>query len=108
MSDFQSITSNQSIYEGASTLTHAKGTKAAEQQAAQAFPETGAKPAASSDSRLQPKSPTVKTKLKFQVDQDSNDVTVLILDASSHEVIRTVPPEELSKLTPGELIDLTR
>ncbi len=50
----------------------------------------------------------MKTKLKFRVDRDSNEVTVLILDAKSHEVIRTVPPEELAELTPGELIDLSR
>ena len=49
-----------------------------------------------------------KTKLKFQVDRDSNEVTVLILDAKSHEVIRTVPPEELAELTPGDLMDLSR
>ena len=53
-------------------------------------------------------SPSMKTKLKFQVDRDSNEVTVLILDAKSHEVIRTVPPEELAELTPGDLMDLSR
>lgn len=55
-----------------------------------------------------PASTSTKTKLKFRVDKESNDVTVLILDAKSHEVIRTVPPEELSELTPGDLINLSR
>jgi len=50
----------------------------------------------------------LKTKLKFQVDRESNEVTVLVLDAKSHEVIRTVPPEELSELTPGDLMDFSR
>lgn len=44
--------------------------------------------------------------LKFQVDDDTNEITVLILDKISKEVIRTIPPEELSSLRAGDLFEL--
>ena len=44
--------------------------------------------------------------LKFQVDNETNEITVLILDKISKEVIRTIPPEELSNLRAGDLFEL--
>lgn len=44
--------------------------------------------------------------LEFQVDETTNDVTVYILDRNSHEVVRTIPPEELTNLNPGDLLQL--
>jgi uncharacterized FlaG/YvyC family protein len=44
--------------------------------------------------------------LEFKVDPDNQDVTVLILDKKSRKVIRTIPPEELSKLREGDLVEL--
>ncbi len=44
--------------------------------------------------------------LEFQVDESSKDVTVYILDRASHEVVRTIPPEELNNLNPGDLLQL--
>jgi uncharacterized FlaG/YvyC family protein len=44
--------------------------------------------------------------LEFQVDESSKDVTVYILDRTSHEVVRTIPPEELNNLNPGDLLQL--
>jgi uncharacterized FlaG/YvyC family protein len=46
-------------------------------------------------------------RLKFRVDPDSNDVTVLIMDKATDKVIRTIPPEELKNLREGGLIELT-
>lgn len=44
--------------------------------------------------------------LKFMVDEKTRDVTILILDRASHKVVRTIPPEEMSELDPGELLQL--
>lgn len=44
--------------------------------------------------------------LKFQVDSDTNEITILILDRESKQVLRTIPPEELSKLRAGDLFEL--
>lgn len=44
--------------------------------------------------------------LKFKFDSDTNQVTVYILDRSTKEVVRTIPPEELSNLRAGDLLEL--
>jgi uncharacterized FlaG/YvyC family protein len=44
--------------------------------------------------------------LKFMVDADTKNVTILVVDRSSKEVVRTIPPEEMSRLDPGELLQL--
>jgi len=48
----------------------------------------------------------MNVQLKFKVDSETNDVTILILDRDSHRVIRTIPAEEISKLKEGELVEL--
>jgi len=45
-------------------------------------------------------------RLKFQVDPETKDVTVLVLDKASKKVIRTIPPEDIRKLNEGELFEL--
>jgi uncharacterized FlaG/YvyC family protein len=44
--------------------------------------------------------------LKFRIDAKTNDVTILVLDRANQKVVRTIPPEELSKLDPGELLEM--
>jgi uncharacterized FlaG/YvyC family protein len=44
--------------------------------------------------------------LLFRVNADTQDVTVYLLNRTTQEVIRTIPPNELFKLTPGDLINL--
>lgn len=43
-------------------------------------------------------------RLKFIVDAKTNDVTVLVLDKASRQIIRTIPTDELKNLTRGELV----
>jgi uncharacterized FlaG/YvyC family protein len=43
-------------------------------------------------------------RLKFIVDSKTNDVTVLVLDKTSRQIIRTIPNDELKKLTQGDLV----
>jgi hypothetical protein len=44
--------------------------------------------------------------LMFKVDEETNDVTVLILDKTNRKVIRTIPPEELKTMGEGKLVEL--
>jgi len=40
------------------------------------------------------------------IDAETKDVTILILDRASRKVVRTIPPEEMAELDPGELLQL--
>lgn len=44
--------------------------------------------------------------LKFLVNDETKDITVYVVDRSSEEVIRTIPPEELENLNAGDLLKL--
>jgi len=43
---------------------------------------------------------------KFNVDPATHDVTVIMFDPNSHKVLRTIPANELQKLSQGELLEL--
>ena len=45
-------------------------------------------------------------RLKFLVDAKTNDVTVLVLDKTSRQIIRTIPTDELKNLTRGDLVTI--
>lgn len=44
--------------------------------------------------------------LRFNVDRETHEITVYIMDRASRQIIRTIPPDELSKLKAGDLIEL--
>ncbi len=44
--------------------------------------------------------------LRFLIDPTSKEVTLLLVDRTSHRVVRTIPPGELVKLKEGDLVDL--
>lgn len=44
--------------------------------------------------------------LQFKIDPDTNDITVIVMDRDSDQVIRTIPPEELSELVEGDLLEV--
>ncbi len=77
-----------------------------EQVARQAPPEDLQSQETSSTKRQASKALYTDVHLKFQVDDDTKEITVLILDRISKEVIRTIPPEELSNLRAGDLFEL--
>jgi hypothetical protein len=62
-------------------------------------PQTEAKPQAASGGFSD-------VRLKFQVDEKTNEVTCMVIDKSSHRVIRTIPPDELKNLREGDLVQL--
>ncbi len=45
--------------------------------------------------------------IHFRVDQETNDVTIFIVDRKSRKVLRSIPANELEKLKIGELLKLT-
>jgi uncharacterized FlaG/YvyC family protein len=53
-----------------------------------------------------PLSTTGEVFLKFQVNKENNEVTVYVVDRASRRVLRTIPPEEMSKLQAGDLLEL--
>jgi uncharacterized FlaG/YvyC family protein len=44
--------------------------------------------------------------VRFRIDQKTQDLTVFLLNRATREVIRTIPPGEQAKLTPGDLVNL--
>lgn len=44
--------------------------------------------------------------LRFRVDPDTHNVTVLLVDQATKRVVRSVPPEDLQKLNNGDLVQL--
>lgn len=50
--------------------------------------------------------PMTDVSLKFRVDAKTNEVSILILDRASHKVLRTIPPDEMNRMNPGELLEL--
>jgi uncharacterized FlaG/YvyC family protein len=45
-------------------------------------------------------------RLKFRVNDETNEITILVLDQASKEVIRTIPADEMAKMHPGDLLNL--
>ena len=44
--------------------------------------------------------------LRFEVNEDSRDVTIYVVDRASKNVVRTIPPEQANKLKAGDLLEL--
>lgn len=45
-------------------------------------------------------------RMRFEVEPETKQVTVFIINRQSHEVIRTIPAEELEKMQQGDLLEL--
>ena len=45
--------------------------------------------------------------IHFRVDEDTNDVTVFLVDRKTKKVLRSIPASELQKLQVGDLLKLT-
>ena len=48
--------------------------------------------------------PAVHNSLKFVVDNDTHEVTVLIVDKMTQKVIQTIPPEAMKDIPIGQLL----
>ncbi len=56
------------------------------------------RPAAEGSPTASAPQPPSKTSISFNVDRKTGDITVIVADAQSGEIIRTIPPEELARL----------
>ena len=45
-----------------------------------------------------------QTNLKFQVDTETHQVTIMIMDRATNKVISTIPPDKLKDVPPGDLL----
>ena len=45
--------------------------------------------------------------IHFRVDEDTNDVTVFLVDRKTKKILRSIPASELQKLQVGDLLKLT-
>lgn len=48
----------------------------------------------------------VAYQLKFELDAETREVTIFVVDKSTKEVVRTIPPEALAKLNAGDLLEI--
>jgi len=69
-----------------------------------ASPELAPQDKAENVSRQQAAIPEIS--LRFRVDAETQEVTLLILDKNTRELIRSIPPEEMKNIGPGELLEL--
>jgi uncharacterized FlaG/YvyC family protein len=44
--------------------------------------------------------------LKFEVDNNTDELTIFVVDKTNKNVLRTIPPEELEKLNAGDLLEI--
>lgn len=85
----------------------AKNQPAADAAANTANAQTESSSKNSVELKLEPqKGNGIDVSLRFQVDPDTNDVTILILNNSSRQVVRTIPAEDMNKMEPGEIVQL--
>jgi uncharacterized FlaG/YvyC family protein len=83
-------------------------TKTAEVKAAESQAAKAKEAAASEEARAAlPIKEMSNVHLKYSVNPDTKELTVLVIDRASHKVIRTIPSEELSKLKQGDLFQLS-
>jgi uncharacterized FlaG/YvyC family protein len=45
-----------------------------------------------------------QTNLKFSVDAETNQVTIMIMDKATNKVISTIPPDKIKDIPPGDLL----
>ncbi|MDD5370980.1 MAG: flagellar protein FlaG [Anaerolineaceae bacterium] len=45
-------------------------------------------------------------RLRFVVDPQTQEVTILMIDRATKKVVRAIPPSELARLKEGDLVDL--
>jgi uncharacterized FlaG/YvyC family protein len=45
-----------------------------------------------------------ETNLKFQVDEKTHEVTIMIMDRATNKVITTIPPDKIKDVPPGDLL----
>jgi len=65
------------------------------------------KPARVDDKSTLPISNGSNVSIHFRVDEETNELTVFVVDQTSKRVLRSIPASELQKLQAGDLLRLT-
>jgi len=73
-------------------------TRTATENAHESLPETQKKPLPEIMVELEQITVAFNKKLKFEVNQQSNDITVKVIDPETDKVIKVLPPKELQRL----------
>jgi uncharacterized FlaG/YvyC family protein len=79
--------------------SHAQSTAVEKEQMAANASQKQAEPVKANDSE-----PVVHNSLKFMVDNDTHEVTVLIVDRATQKVVQTIPPEAMKDIPIGQLL----
>ena len=68
---------------------------------------SSASPANSFDSVYsQAPAQTATTAVKFVEDPETKAVTVFVIDRATHQVVRTIPQDEMNSMQPGSLLEI--
>lgn len=64
--------------------------------------------AAEKETQAVPALPVTKSDilLRFHIDEETNDITVYLVDRATKQVVRSIPPNEVQKLRAGDLLKL--
>jgi len=75
-------------------------------KAVEASRKEAAKEAASQQQVQKAQVPLIsrETNLKFQVDDKTHQVTIMIMDRATNKVITTIPPDKIKDVPPGDLL----
>lgn len=67
-----------------------------------------AEKAAEKETQATPGLPVTKSDilLRFHIDEETNDITVYLVDRATKQVVRSIPPNEVQKLRAGDLLKL--
>ena len=76
-------------------------------QKAEVLTQAGPKLAGVAEKATLPVSNGSNVSIHFRVDEKTNDLTVFVVDRKSKKVIRSIPANELSKLSVGELLKIS-
>ena len=80
---------------------------AAQAQKAEVLTQAEPKSAGVAEKATLPVSNGSNVSIHFRVDEKTNDLTVFVVDRKSKKVIRSIPANELSKLSAGELLKIS-
>ncbi len=64
------------------------------------------KPAKKLDTETEQVGSSTNVSVHFRVNNETNELTVFVIDRSSHRVLRSIPISELQKMPSGELVKL--
>lgn len=103
--DSESAGISRAVQMAQSALEEAARIRAEQAEKAERVVEMQSK-SASKEKPAPPVASPMDIHLKFQIDEETKEVTVFVVDRATQKVIRTIPSEELNNLNAGDLVEL--